>query len=295
MRRVSVGVVVLAVVAFGTAGQRASSAPNIVGSLRVATFNIHKGANRQGQYDLERTIDAISRLDVDLVGIQEAMRNHPDFNCDDQPALIADGLSRRTGRRWTHVHAKAWILDNNECLVQGRGSEAATEDLALIAAGPILTSRSVRLSEGRIGLSARLAAMPQVPVTVTHLAANRSNQADRVLELAALLPWAASQGPGVLMGDFNAEPDAEELRPVLARYRDAWAEAAAAGRAGGVPSGATRFGRRASRIDYILYEPPMDLRLDSVQVVDVSAQSASGEVSDHHPVVATFRRRTPEP
>ncbi len=30
--------------------------------------------------------------------------------------------------------AKAWILDNKECLVQGRGSEAATEDLALIAA-----------------------------------------------------------------------------------------------------------------------------------------------------------------
>ena len=295
MRRLSVGVVVLAVVAFGTAGQRASSAPNMVRSLRVATFNIHKGANRQGQYDLERTIDAISRLDVDLVGIQEAMRNHPDFNCDDQPALIADGLSRRTGRRWTHVHAKAWILDNKECLVQGRGSEAATEDLALIAASPILASRSVRLSEGRIGLSVRLAAMPQMPVTVTHLAANRSNQADRVRELAALLPWAASQGPGVLMGDFNAEPDAEELRPVLARYRDAWAEAAAAGRAGGVPSGATRFGRRGSRIDYILYEPLMDLRLDAVQVVDVSAQSASGEVSDHHPVVATFQRAGIDP
>jgi endonuclease/exonuclease/phosphatase family metal-dependent hydrolase len=294
MRRVSVAVVVMMVLAAGTAGQRASSAPNVVRSFRVATFNIHKGANRQGQYDLERTIDAISRFDADVVGIQEAMRNHPDFNCDDQPALIADGLSRRTGRRWTHVHAKAWILDNKECLARGRGSEPATEDLALIASSPILVSRSVRLSEGRVGLTVRLTVMPQVPVTVTHLAANRINQGDRVRELAALLPWAASQGPGVLMGDFNAEPDAEELRPVMARYRDAWAEAAAAGRAGGVPSGATRFGRRSSRIDYILYEPLIDLRLDSVQVIDVSAQSASGEVSDHHPVIATFRRPATE-
>lgn len=294
MRRVSVALVVMTVVAAGTAGQRASSAPNTLRSFRVATFNIHKGANRQGHYDLERTIDAISRLDADLVGVQEAMRNHPDFDCDDQPALIADGLSRRTGRRWTHVHAKAWNLDNKECLARGRGSEAATEDLALIAAGPILASSSVRLSEGRVGLTVRVAMLPQVPVTVTHLAANRSNKAERVRELSALLPWAASQGPGVLIGDFNAEPDAEELRPVLTRYRDAWAEAAAEGRAGGVPSGATRFGRRGSRIDYILYEPVIDLRLDSVQVIDVSAQSASGEVSDHHPVVATFRRGAAE-
>lgn len=289
MRRLSIAVLAMVVAAAGIAGQRASSAPNATRSFRVATFNIHKGSNRQGHYDLERTIDAISRLDADLVGVQEAMRNHPDFNCDDQPALIADGLTRRTGRRWTHVHAKAWILDDNKCLSSGRGSDIATEDLALIAASPILASSAVRLSKGRVGLTVRVAAMPNVPVTVTHLAV-RSNLADRIRELGTLVPWAVAQGPGVLMGDFNAEPDAEELRPVMARYRDAWAEAAAAGRTGGVASGATRFGRRGSRIDYVLYEPRLELSLDSVHVVDVSAQSASGEVSDHHPVVATFRR-----
>ena len=43
-----------------------------------------------------------------------------------------------------------------------------------------------------------------------------------------LLPWAARQGPGILIGDLNAEPDADELGPVMDRYRDAWADAAAA-------------------------------------------------------------------
>jgi endonuclease/exonuclease/phosphatase family metal-dependent hydrolase len=290
LRTVGVALVVVMMALVGTFRDPASSAPDAVRTFRVATFNIHKGADRQGHYDLERTIDAIWRLDVDLVGVQEAMRNHPDFNCDDQPALIAEGLRRRTGRRWTHAQAKAWITDDRQCLVRGRGSDVATEGLAFIAASPILASRSMRLSEGRVGLAVRVAAMPDVPVIVTHLAANRQNQRDRIRELAVLLPWAAQHGPGLLIGDLNAQPDAEELRPLMARYRDAWAEAAAHARAGGVASGSTRPFGRVSRIDYILYEPKLDLAVESAEVVDVSALSASGEVSDHHPVVATFRR-----
>jgi endonuclease/exonuclease/phosphatase family metal-dependent hydrolase len=288
MRLAGVALVVVIMALTGTSGSQ--SAPDIGRPFRVATFNIHKGANRQGDYDLERTIDAIWKLDVDLVGLQEVMRNHPDFGCDDQPALIAEGLRRRTGRRWTQVYAKAWILDDRKCLASGRGSDRATEDLAFVAATPILSSGSVRLSEGRVGLAVRVAAMPDIPVIVTHLAANRQNQRDRIRELAVLLPWAAQQGPALLIGDFNAQPDAEELAPLRARYRDAWSEAAASGRAGGVASGSTRPGGRVSRIDYIHYEPTLGLALDAVEVVDVSALSSSGEVSDHHPVVATFRR-----
>jgi exonuclease III len=47
-----------------------------------------------------------------------------------------------------------------------------------------------------------------------------------------------------------------------------------------------------SRIDYVFYQPSLDLTLRSVDIVDVSALSASGEVSDHHPVVAAFRRNS---
>ena len=289
LRPAGVALVAVMMALAGAFRYQASSAPDTVRTFRIATFNIHKGADRKGHYDLERTIDAIWRLDADLVGVQEAMRNHPDFNCDDQPALIAEGLRRRTGRRWTHAQARAWITDDRQCLARRRGSDVATEDLAFIAASPILASRSVRLSEGRVGLAVRVAAIPDVPVIVTHLAANRQNQRDRIRELAVLLPWAAQQGPGLLIGDLNAQPDADELGPVMTRYRDAWAEAAARGRAGGVASGSTRPFGRVSRIDYILYEPKLDLAVESAEVVDVSALSDSGEVSDHHPVVATFR------
>ena len=293
IRPVGVALLVLTMALAGAFKYQASSAPDPVRTFRVATFNIHKGADRKGHYDLARTIDAIRRLDVDLIGLQEAMRNHPDFNCDNQPALVAEGLRRRTGRPWTHVQARAWVTEDRQCMTKGRGSDVATEDLAFITASPILSSRSVRLSEGRVGLAVRVAAMPDVPVIVTHLAANRQNQQDRIRELAVLLPWAAQQGPGVLVGDLNAQPDAEELRPVMARYRDAWAEAAASGRAGGIASGSTRPGGRVSRIDYVLYDGGHVLTLDSAAVIDVTALSTSGEVSDHFPVVATFRTSTP--
>jgi endonuclease/exonuclease/phosphatase family metal-dependent hydrolase len=294
MRRLCIALlVVVSVVLAGASGRRVPAAPDAARMFRVATFNIHKGANRQGRYDLDRTIETIRHLDADLVGVQEVMRNHAQFNCDDQPALIAEGLRRRTGRPWAHIYVKAWITENRQCLERGRGSDVATEGIAFFAAGHIAASSSVRLSEGRVGLAVRAAAMPQVPVIVTHLAANRENQPDRIREIAALLPWAARHGPAILIGDLNATPEANELGPVMARYRDAWAEAAARGRAFGVASGSTRPGRRVSRIDYVLYEPKVGLALESAEIVDVSTLPGLGEVSDHHPVVATFRRNPP--
>ncbi len=281
--------VVVPAVLVGTSGQRAEPEHRPARTFRVATFNIHKGADRPGRYDLEQTIEAIANLDADLVGVQEVLRNHAGFNCDDQPALIAEGLRRRTGRPWTHAYAKSWVTEDRRCLEGGQGDGVQTEGVAFFTPERIVGSISVRLSQGRVGLAVRIASMPDVPVIVTHLAANRQNQAGRVREIAALLPWAARQGPGLLVGDLNARPDASELVPVMAQYRDAWADAAAGGRVFGVVSGSTRPGRRVSRIDYVLYAPGVALTLQSVEIVDPSTLPGLGGVSDHHPVVATFR------
>ncbi|MDA1183554.1 MAG: endonuclease/exonuclease/phosphatase family protein [Acidobacteria bacterium] len=285
--------VVVPVALMGASGQRAAVASYPAPTFRVATFNIHKGADRPGRYDLEQTIDLIAHLDADLVGVQEALRNHAGFGCDDQPALIAEGLRQRTGQPWTSVYAQSWVTEDRRCLGRGQGDDVETEGVAFFARDRILESRWVRLSEGRVGLAARVASMPDVPVIVTHLAASRQDQAGRAQELGRLLPWAAQQRPGVLLGDLNARPDADELAPVLARYRDAWAEADARGVARGVLSGSTRPGRRVSRIDYVLYSPDVPLTLQSVEIVDPATLPGLGGVSDHFPVVATFLRGVP--
>ena len=109
MRKLWVAISLIVSVVFAAAAVRTvSPTADTRPTLRVATFNIHKGAPRRGPYDLERTIDAIHRLGVDLVGVQEAMRNDAAFGCDDQPALIAEGLPvHAAGRGGTTSHQVA--------------------------------------------------------------------------------------------------------------------------------------------------------------------------------------------
>lgn len=256
------------------------------GRLRVVTFNIHKGADRDERYDLQRTIAAIAGMDADVIGLQEVMRNYAGAKCDDQPARIADGLRRLTRRPWTYVFVPAWTGEGRSCLQRGRGDGAETEGLAFFAPAR-LTRQFVRLPHERLGLVVRSNLFPQVPVLVTHLTASRRNQRQRADQVARLLPWAQAQGAAIVMGDFNARPGTDELLPLVARYRDAWLEGRAAGVARGVAGGSTRPGIDA-RIDYVLYAAEAGLALESVESIDTT-DAAGGQVSDHRPVVATFR------
>lgn len=79
------------------------------------------------------------------------------------------------------------------------------------------------------------------------------------------------EGRAVVMGDFNAPPDAEELQPLYAGFRDAWAST---GQSGGETFPADEPVRR---IDGILVTP--DVRVDSAGVPVSTA-------SDHLPVWA---------
>lgn len=282
-------VIVIAATLATVADRPAAGARERDDTLRVATFNIHKGADGEDRYDLQRTVEAIATLDADLVGLQEVLRNHAQFNCDDQPAVIAEGLSRITKRRWSYVFERGWITSNRECLDRGRGDGVETEGLAFFAPEPIVASDHVRLIESRIGLMAKVASWPDVPVVVTHLAASRRNQAHRAAQVERLLPWTRKQGPGIVVGDLNARPEAPELAPLLVHYRDAWVQAMEEGGTRGVETGSTRPGGRA-RIDYVLYDEAAGLALESVEIRDTSTGDGLGEVSDHRPVIATFRR-----
>jgi endonuclease/exonuclease/phosphatase family metal-dependent hydrolase len=296
MRRLPVALVTVAlVVLVWPLSRRAASAPEATASLRVATCNIHKGATRAGDYDIDRTIEAIRRLDADVIGLQEVMQYHSGFGCDDQAGLIAEGLRQRTGHSWQYVYETGWFYDqrNSKCAAGRPGRNVEMEGVAIISRHRIASSHAVRLSEGRVGLAVRVAAMPQVPIVVTHLSPNAVNQELRVSELARLLPWAGRHGPGILMGDLNARPETPELMPVFAAYRDGWSDAAESGRISGVVSGSTRPGRRVSRIDYVLYSPASGLLVDAAHVADMGDANDLGEVSDHHAVAVTFRRNQP--
>lgn len=276
----------LVLAAAGTAGPPARGAELDSRSFTVMTFNLHHGIDGTSRYNLQRAIDAIARIRPDLVALQEVTRNHPFYACDDQPARLAAGLQRATGRRWYQVYRKEWSVRKDlACMQQGKGDGPNTEGLALLAPEPIESVSSLKLSHSRLALAGRVHSAGPVVFVTTHLSHGASRADDRAGQVQEIVSWAGREtSPVVLMGDMNAAAGSPELLPVHARYRDAWEAAAAAGASRGVRGGAT-LAKGGGRVDYIFYAPT--LRLEWAESVDTSAFLGL-HASDHHPVVASF-------
>jgi endonuclease/exonuclease/phosphatase family metal-dependent hydrolase len=255
-------------------------------TIKVMTFNIQHGLNNDGVYDLKWAIDTIAAIRPDIVGVEELTRNHPSYKCEDQPALIARGLSGATGQTWSYVYKQEWTTTVVDC----HGDTPETEGIGFFAPTAISEAGSVALWNGRYGLKTLLHTARELPVMVTHLQSGKlpENSTDRLKQLSTLLPWSTSQGAvRVLVCDCNANPDSQEYQQMHALYRDAWADAVAAGTAKGRMDGITH---KSSRIDYVFYDPANTLELVSTEDVDTTALIGT-EASDHRPVVATFRLR----
>jgi len=285
-------VALAATVALASCGGGSLTGPTSEASARtftVMTYNIQHGLDAAGKYNLQGAIDVISRLQPDIVGLQEVTRNHPSYNCDDQPNLLRSGVERASGRPWSVVYEREWFTPDRSCLDRGVGSDVETEGLAFLAADSLGGTQNLPLYNTRLALASRTA--KTIPVIVTQLASGAGALGDRVAQVSQLLPWAIGQGiPRVLIGDLNSGPDAAELQPVLGQYRDAWTDALAAGVARGVITGDTRV--RGGRIDYVFYVGDTGVQVESAEIVDTSALlGVRNEVSDHRPVLVRFRVR----
>jgi endonuclease/exonuclease/phosphatase family metal-dependent hydrolase len=181
--------------------------------LRVATLNVW---NRSGPWleRLELIRAELARLSPDVLGLQEVMRVvrpgtiEPLSRDHDQAFEIARGFP--------YEIAYAGAADYGNGLVMGN---------AVLSRYPILESRAIRLPDQDTGehraLVYALLETPwgRLPVFVTHLnwrfdhgyvrLAQVEAVADHVAELA---PVRSGWLPPVLMGDFNAEPEADEIR-----------------------------------------------------------------------------------
>jgi endonuclease/exonuclease/phosphatase family metal-dependent hydrolase len=256
------------------------------GAVHVMTFNIQHGIDGSQKYHLQSAINTIARLNPDIVALSELTRNHPYYNCDDQPKLLAEGVSRATGRTWTFVYQQQWFTPNRECVDSGRGDGRETEGLGFLAPEPLHEPKLIELWNSGLGLATETSTLPRVPIVVTHLTAQVANAPSRQKQLAKLVPWMDALGaPRIFLGDLNAWPEDAEMQPLFATYRDAWTEAVQAGTARGRLDGISH-GKH--RTDYILYAPGGRLTLLWAETVN-TVPLIGREASDHRPIVAAFR------
>jgi endonuclease/exonuclease/phosphatase family metal-dependent hydrolase len=182
--------------------------------LRVATINVW---NKSGPWlrRLPLIRKELERLSPEVVGLQEVLRFRPDDALDtplsasnDQATEIAEGLG-------FHV-AYSVASDYGNGLKFGN---------AVLSRHPIIEQRSLQLPGVESGESRSLlyalfdTPHGRLPVFVTHLnwkfhhGAVRQRQVAFIAErIAELAPIDAPLLPAILMGDFNAAPDADEIR-----------------------------------------------------------------------------------
>lgn len=244
------------------------SSPSAGRPLRVVTFNIAHGRGRGGVVDLRRTADTLASLDADVVCLQEVDRHFSERSAwADQAAVLADTLGM------TAVYGVALRRTATE-----PGRPAREYGNAILTRLPVRGHRVLRLpgrprSEPRGMVVAELS--DSLSVACLHLQHNSAPA--RAAQLAVALDVLPPDGRLVLAGDFNATPDAPELRAVRERFADSWA-ICGRGRGASFPS---RFPLR--RLDYVF----VSARLTAQRAAVVPTTA-----SDHRPLVVDLVRDT---
>jgi endonuclease/exonuclease/phosphatase family metal-dependent hydrolase len=261
--------------------------------IRALTFNIW---NRSGPWD-ERLVAikaTLARLDADVIGLQEVIVTEQG-DLLDQGKVIAESLgynvvfgsSHGEGYAFGNAVLSRWPIARHELfrLPELDGTEPRTllfaEVLAPFAKIPFFTTHlSWRLHEGHV----RQAQVVEI--------------ADRI---SALCP--EHSFPPILVGDFNAEPESDEIRflqghTTLGRKSVYYADAF---RVAGDGSRGATFSKRnpfaeplhepERRIDYIFVREPDDQHRGEPLDARVCCDEPIDGVfpSDHFGVIATLR------
>lgn len=263
--------------------------------LRALTLNIW---NRQGPWERRLPLlrDAFTRLAPDVIGLQEVMA----FGGRSQADELADGLG-------LHAHyGVAWPM--------GGGLSMGN---AILSPHPLVETDVLPLPapDGFDPRSAAFAVLDapcgRVPVFCTHLTFQPFMGHARCAQVRALADHVATRAPldgfpPILLGDFNAEPDSDEMRflrgltPLGGKsvyFADCWD--ATTGRTGADPGFtydrrnvyALRSREPSRRIDYVYVRgPDRALRGEPLACRVVVDEAIDGVwPSDHFGVLAEIQ------
>lgn len=247
--------------------------------LRVATYNIAAGRNADGTFDIGTTAEAIEDIDADVVALQEVDVHWGKRSLNlDLAQELADELD---------MFVSFAPIYSNDPVTEG--GPRAEFGVAVLSDYPIVdftnheitrlstqTADPVPAPAPGFAEAVVQARGARVHVYSTHLD-YRGDPTVREMQVADTLEILAEDGPGatqILMGDFNATPDAAELAPLWQVLTDAWT---VAGDGDGFTFPADAPDRR---IDYVTVSAGV-----SVEGAFVPADGPAATSSDHRPTV----------
>lgn len=234
--------------------------------LKVMTFNIqHCLDYKNGRIDIDLFVDSIKEQNPDICGLNEVRGEGPEEGYTDQTNAIANGLG------YNRYFAEAIKVGGTSPYGNAFVTKYPIKRAETIAVPDPILKNEIGKYESRCVLKAVVDVCGKdVMVLVCHMGLALGERKNAVETICKIVD--NTDMPLVLMGDFNATPDSNELRPLFERLCDTDAVASQSGKST-FPSY-----RPNIKIDYIFYR---NLKCISVQTVEKI-------ISDHYPIVAEF-------
>ncbi len=160
-------------------------------SIRIATYNIHKGRGMDGRIRIERILNVLRDIDADIVALQEVMVNTLGRSQADQAQFLADELGYSYHFAENRLHRLGWF--GNMTLSRWPIQSAQRIDLSVAGRRP----------RGALRTDIRVDRM-MLHVFNVHLGtAMRERAAQAKLIDERLLKMLDISGYRVVLGDFN--------------------------------------------------------------------------------------------
>lgn len=245
-------------------------------AFKIMSYNIHSGIGMDGVFDMNRIVGVIRQAGADMIGLQEA-----DVHWGPRSRFghTVEELAQALGM----FYYTAPVYDLPP---QREGEPSRQFGVAVLSRFPIVRAANHRLT--RLSTQDREAPPTPMPgfaetvldvdgaavtVYVTHLD-YRPDPALRQLQVTEMLDIVGDSSGKLLLGDFNAGPEAPELERLFERFGDTWSIR------GSEPGLTFPADEPRSKIDYILAG-------DGLRVTETSV--IESQASDHRPIVASLK------
>lgn len=232
------------------------------------SYNIRHGVGEDDQLSLARIAGNIQRSEATIIGIQELDKYFGERSeHQDQAKVLAEQLNMN------HVYGANLILQP----LASHGEERKF-GTAILTHYPIIESKNTHLcsfGQEQRGLLRVLVDIDGVHVNVYNTHLTDDNETIRTKQIEEIIKIISDDsGPKILMGDFNAEPESDEL--ALLKNKTSFIDVFENKKDAHTFSS----GNPTIRIDYIFASP--DLICSKQEVIHTSG-------SDHLPITASLK------